>query len=97
MDSNTQLPIAKFSVNWWALMQIGKFHFDKSAAELSKEVRDEVVVVGLTIFYVMLTRMNNPLNIVGAIFANAGKVEEQDAGDVELQGRPDDGTKHKQV
>lgn len=78
-------------------MQIGKFHFDKSAAELSKEVRDEVVVVGLTIFYVMLTRMNNPLNIVGAIFANAGKVEEQDAGDVELQGRPDDGTKHKQV
>ncbi|KAF2624103.1 hypothetical protein BU25DRAFT_315251, partial [Macroventuria anomochaeta] len=53
IDSRTQLPIAKFSVNWWALKVVGNFHFEQSAAELSKEVRDEVVTLGLTILYVM--------------------------------------------
>jgi len=97
LDSNTQLPIAKLSVNWWALKQVGNFYFEKSAAEVSKEVRDEVVVTGLTILYVMMTRMNNPLHLLGATFAKAGKVEDGREGGVELQERPDDGTKHKQV
>lgn len=78
-------------------MQVGIFHFEESAADLSKEGRDEIVVVGLTIFYVMITRMNNPLNIAGAIFARTGKVEQQKAGDMELEERPNDGSKHKQA
>jgi hypothetical protein len=98
LDSATQIPIAKFSVNWWALKQVGNFHFEKSAAELPKEVRDEVVVTGLTILYVMTTRMNNPLHLLGAAFAKAGRVEDDGrAGGVELEERPNDGTKHKQV
>ena len=98
LDSTTQTPIAKFSVNWWALKQVGNFYFEKSAAELPKEVRDEIVVIGLTILYVMTTRMNNPLHLLGATFAKAGKVEgDQQAGGVELEERPVGGTKHKQV
>ena len=98
LDSTTQAPIAKFSVNWWALKQVGNFYFEQSAVALSKEVRDEVVTIGLTIFYVMTTRMNNPLHLLGATFAKAGKVENDGrAGGMELEERPDDGTKHKQV
>ncbi|KAJ4381425.1 hypothetical protein N0V86_003776 [Didymella sp. IMI 355093] len=98
IDSKTQAPIAKFSVNWWAIKQVGNFYFEQSAAALPKEVRDEIVTVGLTIFYVMATRMNNPLHLLGATFAKAGKVEDDDRmGGVELEERPIDGTKHKQV
>ncbi|KAJ4985358.1 hypothetical protein SVAN01_09113 [Stagonosporopsis vannaccii] len=98
IDSTTQAPIAKFSVNFWALKQVGNFHFEQSAATLSSEVRDEVVTVGLTILYVMMTRMNNPLHLLGATFAKAGKVEDDvRAKGSELEERPNDGTKHKQV
>ncbi|PVI00577.1 hypothetical protein DM02DRAFT_614238 [Periconia macrospinosa] len=97
VESSTQSPIAKFSVNLWALKEVGNFYFAKSAAELPKELRDEVITVGLTILYVMATRMNNPLNLLGSTFAKAGKVEDGRAGGVELQERPQDGTKHKQV
>jgi hypothetical protein len=98
LDSATQTPIAKFSANWWALTEVGNFHFEKSGAEVSKEVRDEIVVIGLTIFYVMAARMNNPLHLLGATFAKAGKVEDDGrAGGVELEERPNNGTKHKHV
>lgn len=98
MDSATQAPIAKFSVNWWAIKQVGNFHFTQNAATLSKEVRDEIVTIGLTILYVMTTRMNNPLHLLGSTFAKAGKIEDDGrAGGVELEERPDDRTKHKQV
>lgn len=70
-----QLPIAKFSVNIWALKQVGNIYFEKSKADISVEVRDEVVVTGVTLLYVMMTRMNNPLHLLGAAFAKPGKVE----------------------
>lgn len=77
LDSD-QLPIAKFSVNVWALKEVGNIYFEKSKEEISEEVRDEVVITGLTLFYVMMTRMNNPLNLLGAAFAKPGKVTETD-------------------
>ncbi|KAJ4364534.1 hypothetical protein N0V83_009129 [Neocucurbitaria cava] len=76
LDAN-QLPIAKFSVNIWAIKQVGNFYFEKTKEELSDEERDEVVVTGVTILYIMMTRMNNPLHLVGAAFAKTGKVEGQ--------------------
>ncbi|KAF2027855.1 hypothetical protein EK21DRAFT_35689, partial [Setomelanomma holmii] len=48
-----QLPVAKFSVNLWAVKQVGNFHFEKNAEEVGKEVRDEVVAAELTILYTM--------------------------------------------
>ncbi|KAF2833376.1 hypothetical protein CC86DRAFT_400002 [Ophiobolus disseminans] len=83
LDAN-QMPIAKFSANIWALTQVGNFHFDKSAAEVSTEARDEVVVMGLTLFYVMVTRMNNPLNLLGSVMAKPGKVGVEE---VEMEGK----------
>jgi hypothetical protein len=84
LDAN-QMPIAKFAINWWALTQVGTFYFDKSAGEVSKEARDEVVVTGLTLMYVMCARMNNPLNLLGSMFAKPGKAEHGEG--VEMEGR----------
>ena len=75
LDAATQTPIAKFAVNLWALKQVGNFHFEKTKEEVSRELRDEVVVTGITLLYVMNTRMNNPLNLLGSILAKPGKVE----------------------
>ncbi|KAJ8109766.1 hypothetical protein OPT61_g7217 [Boeremia exigua] len=98
LDSATQTPIARFSANWWAIKQVGNFHFEQSAATLSKEVRDEIVTVGLTLFYVMATRINNPLNILGSVFAKTGKVEDDvQVGTEELAEDRKDGMKHRQV
>lgn len=76
LDAN-QIAIAKFSVNWWAIKQVGNFYFEKSADRVSKEARDEVVITGLTLLYVMTTRINNPLNIVGSVFGKTEKVDEK--------------------
>jgi hypothetical protein len=75
LDAN-QVAIAKFSVNWWAIKEVGNFYFEKSAAHVSKEMRDEIVVTGLTLLYVMATRMNNPLHLLGSVFAKPGRVDE---------------------
>jgi hypothetical protein len=73
LDAN-QLPIAKFSVNFWALTQVGNFHFEKSREAVTTAARDEIVVVGLTLMYLMTSRMNSPLHLLGAAFAKPGKV-----------------------
>ncbi|KNG45972.1 hypothetical protein DDE82_007490 [Stemphylium lycopersici] len=74
VNSVTQEPVAKFSVNWWAVKEVGNFYFDGKVRE---GVRDEIVVTGLTLLYVMTTRMNNPFHLLGAAFARPGKVEEE--------------------
>ncbi|CAO2653577.1 Nn.00g029880.m01.CDS01 [Neocucurbitaria sp. VM-36] len=76
LDAN-QLPIAKFSVNLWALKQVGNIYFERSKEEISEEERDEVVVVGVTLLYIMMTRVNNPLHLLGAAFAKPGQVDPQ--------------------
>ncbi|OAK95657.1 hypothetical protein IQ06DRAFT_297234 [Phaeosphaeriaceae sp. SRC1lsM3a] len=81
LDAN-QIAIAKFSVNWWAVKQVGNFYFEKPAQHVSKEARDEIVATGLTLLYVMTTRINNPLNIVGSVFGKTAKVEEEARKDI---------------
>ena len=88
LDAN-QLPLAKFSVNIWALKEVGNFHFEKPKDEISDAVRDEIIIAGMTIFYVMVVRMNNPLNLLGAAFAKTGKVEGSQRG-TELDNLPKD-------
>jgi hypothetical protein len=75
VNSATQEPIAKFGVNIWAMKQVGNIYFEKSESNIEEKLRDEVVVTGLTILYVMMSRMNNPLNLLGSAFAKPGKVE----------------------
>jgi hypothetical protein len=88
VDAN-QIAIAKFSVNIWAMKQVGNFHFEKSAEAISKEARDEIVVMGLTLMYVMVCRMNNPLNLLGSVFAKPGRVDDGKGGGVKLDNRKD--------
>ncbi|KAI4663080.1 uncharacterized protein J4E79_004394 [Alternaria viburni] len=75
INSATQESIAKFSVNLWAMKQVGNFYFEKTEEEVTEALRDEVVVTGLTLLYLMMTRMNNPIHLLGAAFAKPGKVE----------------------
>ncbi|KAH6868494.1 hypothetical protein BKA58DRAFT_440941 [Alternaria rosae] len=75
INSTTQESIAKFSVNLWAMKQVGNFYFEKTGEEVTEALRDEVVVTGLTLLYLMMTRMNNPMHLLGAAFAKPGKVE----------------------
>ncbi|KAI4948595.1 hypothetical protein J4E91_006021, partial [Alternaria rosae] len=75
INSATQESIAKFSVNLWAMKQVGNFYFEKTGEEITEALRDEVVVTGLTLLYLMMTRMNNPMHLLGAAFAKPGKVE----------------------
>jgi hypothetical protein len=55
---------------------VGKFQFERSRETLSDAQRDEVVITGLTLMYMMMSRINNPLTLVGAAFAKPGRVEE---------------------
>ena len=61
------------------MKQVGNFYFDKTEEEVSESLRDEVVITGLTLLYVMTTRMNNPIHLLGAAFAKPGKVEGNEA------------------
>jgi len=86
VNSVTQEPIAKFAVNLWALKNVGNFYFEKSAEDIPDGLRDEVVVVGLTLLYTMTSRINNPVQLVGAVFAKPGKAErEEDQTELELE------------
>ena len=71
-----QLPIAKFAVNLWALKVVGEFQFESSGEDLSEEKRDEVVITGITVLYIMMCRINNPFSLIGAAIAKPGAVEE---------------------
>ena len=84
VNSVTQEPIAKFAVNLWALKNVGNFYFEKSAADIPGVLRDEVVVIGLTLLYTMTSRINNPVQLVGAVFAKPGKAEREE-GQTELE------------
>ena len=90
MNSATQEAIAKFSVNLWALKQVGNIYFERSEQEVGEGLRDEVVVTGLTLLYVMMSRMNNPLQLLGSAFAKPGKVEGGGERGMELEEREGD-------
>jgi hypothetical protein len=85
LDEN-QIAIAKFSVNLWALKEVGNIYFEAPASKLSKEAMDEIVVTGTSILYVMMVRMNNPLHLLGSVFSKPGRV---DGKEEEIEGRKD--------
>ena len=75
LDPN-QLPIARFSVNIWAPDASGQLPTTRSqSTRITDAVRDEILVTGMTLLYVMMVRMNNPLSLLGAAFAKTGPVE----------------------
>jgi len=73
LDPN-QLPIAKFSAKIWALKKFGNIEFLGEATE-NKEMREEIVVVGLTLFSCMSLRATSLLSFFGAFFAKPGHID----------------------
>jgi hypothetical protein len=67
-----QNPVAKFSAKTWALTKIGYVEFMGPRDAISDEMVEEILVTGMTLFYCMVLRTNNILNLFGAIFSRPG-------------------------
>jgi hypothetical protein len=69
-----QMPVAKFSANVWATKKIGGIELLGKATG-SEEIRDEIVVTGLTVFYLMVLRSSSIFSFFGAVFSRPGSGE----------------------
>ncbi|KAI9374439.1 hypothetical protein BJX61DRAFT_498301 [Aspergillus egyptiacus] len=58
-------PVARYSARLWGVKKIGVVEF-MDDRELSEQQREEIVVVGMTLAYCMLLRVNNVFNLLGA-------------------------------
>lgn len=63
--------VARFSSNVWAVRKLGFVEFMGERAE-DPRAREELTIIGLTIYYTMLLRMNNIFQLFGAIAAKPG-------------------------
>ncbi|KAJ5368556.1 uncharacterized protein N7496_008316 [Penicillium cataractarum] len=72
-----QQPVARFSANMWALKKVGKIELLGPKA-LDDAARDEIVVVGFTLYYCWILRVNNPFNLLGSAFLSKEKPEKVD-------------------
>lgn len=70
-DEN-QNPVAKFTANVWAFKKIAKIELLGPKA-LDPAAMDEIVVVGMTLYYCMVVRVNNIFNLVGSAFMRTDK------------------------
>ncbi|KAI5357226.1 hypothetical protein Slin15195_G054650 [Septoria linicola] len=77
LDQQTQEPIARFSSNIWAVKKVGSIDF---MGNPSQELKEELVVAGVTLFYCMLSRSQNIFAFFGAIFADTGPIGAEEAG-----------------
>ncbi|KAL8856957.1 MAG: hypothetical protein Q9178_006452 [Gyalolechia marmorata] len=76
-----QMPVAKFSANWWAIKNTASIEFLGPKAT-SEAARDEIVVTGLTLFNCMVLRVNNLGSLFGAVFARPGPIKEGEQGEI---------------
>lgn len=74
VDEN-QLPVAKCTTNLWALKTFGKIEFMGPKAH-DRAFQEEIMVTGLTLMYCMVTRVNSPLSLLGAVLAKPGHDKE---------------------
>ena len=69
--------VARFSTRVWALKRIGVIEFVGPKAE-SLEARREILVTGTLLHHTMLTRVNNPLNLMYSICGKAGPIQKEE-------------------
>ncbi|KAJ5438599.1 uncharacterized protein N7458_009597 [Penicillium daleae] len=72
-----QEPVARFSANMWALKKVGKIEMLGPKA-FDDAARDEIVVVGFTLYYCWILRVNNPFNLLGSAFLSKEKPDKVD-------------------
>jgi hypothetical protein len=83
MDSQ-QIAVAKFAANVWALKRIGVIELIGKAAS-NEEVREEVVVTGMTLLYCMMLRANSLPNLAGSLFIKPGSASKDKAEHVDKE------------
>ena len=74
-----QLPVAKVSCDIWARKDFASIEFMGAKAN-DPAVRDEVIVVGLTLLFTMVSRTMNPLKLAGSVFSKVGPIEPKATG-----------------
>lgn len=68
-----QNAVAKATLNIWGLKKIAQIEFQTAAGSVTEEMRDEIVVTGITLIYIMSIRINNPLSLVGSAIAHPNR------------------------
>ncbi|ORX36506.1 hypothetical protein BD324DRAFT_629123 [Kockovaella imperatae] len=61
-----EVPVAKFHSNVWYIKKIGLLDFYEPCDE-NQSLREEIMVVAMTMYNQMLIRINSPLSILGMI------------------------------
>jgi hypothetical protein len=87
-----QNPVAKYSANVWAVKKVGRIEFLGPKAT-NEAARQEIVIVGFTLFYLMLLRMNSLLSFFGAIFSKPGYDDKEGSDGAAKQAAENDKTK----
>ncbi|KAH6889492.1 hypothetical protein B0T10DRAFT_488067 [Thelonectria olida] len=73
-----QLPVAKFSAKPWGVKKLGIVEFMGPKAHLPA-AREEALVIGMTLYYTMILRVNNIFNLFGAVIARPGPLDKEAA------------------
>lgn len=68
----TQTPVAKFTANVWALKKVAKIELLGPKA-FDPAAMDEIVIIGMTLYYCIYLRASNLFNLVGSVFMRTGK------------------------
>ena len=53
-------------------------------ADYSDRTKEEITITGITVYYNMISRVNNPFQLGGALFAKTGPLD-ANAADVRMQ------------
>jgi len=67
------MPVARFRANMWGIKRIGWLELLGKVKE-REELRDEVLVTGITLFYLTVVRLYSIPSLFGAAFASPRKV-----------------------
>ncbi|KAG4425316.1 MAG: hypothetical protein CL912_29055 [Deltaproteobacteria bacterium] len=62
-----QEPVARFAANIWGVKKVGNIEFLGEKTATSEAAREEIVVMGMTLFSCMMLRMNNIFSLFGMI------------------------------
>ncbi|KAG9239943.1 hypothetical protein BJ878DRAFT_571445 [Calycina marina] len=83
---DTQQPVARFRADIWAVKKFALIEF-LGEGDLTDTVSDEIVVTGTTLYMCIVLRVNNPMQLVGAMLYNPPKVVKSDSKNVQDGGR----------
>ena len=71
LDEN-QLPVARLTCNLLALKKWGSIEF---LGDMSKDLREEIIVMAASLYMCLGYRCSNPFPLIGALFARPGPIK----------------------